>query len=334
MAKQKKRVWNSLRYYDNETMLEEGAFKAMLEDGWICTHMAWSQTNVEDSDKYPENLIRELEKKDPYHDWPETISEEHLKGLTFVLALLDDKTQDILSLRYQKGLTLEAIGSIYELTRERVRQIIQMALSDIVEDYEKSKIISLGLDSYINRETVRRYNLEETYCSSCGREIAKRKCKEIYETKEQYRKRSERVSLADKINITIHCSDLDSFENLLGELSLGESISASISNITPEVLSLKIEDFYIVENGKRIAPGARLHNVHFYETFLIPGETRDTGVVWETEDFQDYLSYRYNSKIVIALKLSDEQGTRVYTYAWDRVTSSFELEDFMIVTQA
>lgn len=53
--------------------------------------------------------------------WPETLAE-------YELPFFGDRYSEILSLRYEEGLTLEQIGAQFQVTKERVRQIIKKQL--------------------------------------------------------------------------------------------------------------------------------------------------------------------------------------------------------------
>lgn len=74
-----------------------------------------------------------------------------------LLAVLPERAQDVLTRRYGLGkstkrMTLEAIGQIYGITRERVRQIENYALNSIrkAEAYEKEQSILEELESLIS----------------------------------------------------------------------------------------------------------------------------------------------------------------------------------------
>lgn len=68
---------------------------------------------------------------------------------------LSDRTKDILFLRYYKSKTLQDIANKYDLTRERVRQIISIAINSlnsiiITEDFTASIKIYIGYTDYID----------------------------------------------------------------------------------------------------------------------------------------------------------------------------------------
>src|SRR3989338_5021551 len=74
-----------------------------------------------------------------------------------LLAVLSDRARDIVERRYGltgtegEGMTLEAIGDIYSITRERVRQIENFATDTIrkSEQYIKSKAVFDELEDCI-----------------------------------------------------------------------------------------------------------------------------------------------------------------------------------------
>lgn len=75
------------------------------------------------------------------------ISEEMKATINGILDVLSEREADVLRLRYGftgEPMTLEQIGSKYSLSRERIRQIEQKALSKV-----KDKAITLGINIYL-----------------------------------------------------------------------------------------------------------------------------------------------------------------------------------------
>ena len=72
--------------------------------------------------KYPDNLLYDLG-MDPvsFNAIPDD-------GISCALRGLTDKEREVLKMRYEDGMTYEAVGKTYGVTRERVRQIEQKAL--------------------------------------------------------------------------------------------------------------------------------------------------------------------------------------------------------------
>lgn len=68
-------------------------------------------------------------------------------ALRYVLSLLKERERDIVRLYYEEGKTLEEVGKVYGLTRERVRQILARAVR-LLRHPSRFNLIRYGLDGY------------------------------------------------------------------------------------------------------------------------------------------------------------------------------------------
>ena len=113
---------------NNELKIKEARELALkLDDKYIQAHI-----------DYPENLYNALK-----IDVDSLSNECYLNALND-FSYLSDREKEFISNKYQLEKTLEEIGQIYGLTRERVRQIINVALQKIrhrIKNFEREKLI-------------------------------------------------------------------------------------------------------------------------------------------------------------------------------------------------
>lgn len=89
-----------------------------------------------ESDFYPHNLLsdifeEEYSKEIPYDS----------EGLEHAVSLLKKKELDMVNKRYKEGMTLQEIGADYNVTRERVRQVVAKALRKLRHPMMKACIM-------------------------------------------------------------------------------------------------------------------------------------------------------------------------------------------------
>ena len=78
---------------------------------------------------FPENLITDIGLELVFENAQYVpLTEDQLAGLKYAITTIRDREQEMLSLRYEKQQTLQEIGEHYELSRERVRQILVKAV--------------------------------------------------------------------------------------------------------------------------------------------------------------------------------------------------------------
>lgn len=73
---------------------------------------------------YPYNFLNDVF----YDRAPKELCREQLAGLEYVISKLDQREKDLINLRYIKKLTYDEIGKKYEISRERVRQILNCTI--------------------------------------------------------------------------------------------------------------------------------------------------------------------------------------------------------------
>lgn len=78
---------------------------------------------------YPLNLL--LDAYDKAERELPKLDTDRQKGLDHILDELSDREREIIYLRYEKGVTLEDIGSRFGVTRERIRMLEQVALEKL-----------------------------------------------------------------------------------------------------------------------------------------------------------------------------------------------------------
>lgn len=82
---------------------------------------------------YPYNLLDAvcgagLRSRKPEDCWQTVLTADQEDGLSDALSLLPDRLQDILCLYFEEGESLEEVGQVYDITRERVRQLISRGI--------------------------------------------------------------------------------------------------------------------------------------------------------------------------------------------------------------
>ena len=73
-------------------------------------------------------------------------TEDQIKGLNFVISHLDDKTREIIDLRYKKYYTLRDLANYYDLSY----QLFGEKLNKLLKRFSKEKYIILGYDKFSN----------------------------------------------------------------------------------------------------------------------------------------------------------------------------------------
>ena len=102
-----------------------------------------------------------IDKKSPCPE-EETIFHSLKDKIEEVISKLNDKEQEIIRLRfglyYDKYYTLEEVGEIFNLTRERIRQIEGKAIKKLKRNFNKSLLIEFRDDISNSKEIVLRAN--------------------------------------------------------------------------------------------------------------------------------------------------------------------------------
>lgn len=108
---------------------------------------------------YPENLMADIDKHTGVHLEVDYSSADVLKGIAAAIAMLSDQEQKMVMMRYRYHFTLDEIGAQFDLTGERVRQIIVRSMRKLVVK-PKRYLMTEGLEGYINAEAKRIANIK------------------------------------------------------------------------------------------------------------------------------------------------------------------------------
>ena len=106
--------------------------------------------------KFPYNLLSDLLESEQLNE--EQFPDDIIDRLFSILSKYDDRTRQILCLRYSDRLTLQQIGDQFGLSRERIRQLINKGLRRL--RYKKHMNILLGKDEE-NGPAERNYDLPD-----------------------------------------------------------------------------------------------------------------------------------------------------------------------------
>ena len=89
-------------------------------------------------DYYPLNLMRDVLDKD-------VLDMVYIRGISTALGLLSERERQMLSARYERGLTLEQLGKEQGVTRERIRQIIAKAIRKLRNPSYSRKFLGMSI---------------------------------------------------------------------------------------------------------------------------------------------------------------------------------------------
>lgn len=102
---------------------------------------------------YPDNLIQSLFEEE----------REYSKlGLENALSTLTEREKEIIQYRFKDGMTYEAVRKLYNITRERIRQIEAKALRKLRHPTRSNKILTVSRDEYKQLE-IKLSNLQAAY---------------------------------------------------------------------------------------------------------------------------------------------------------------------------
>ena len=122
--------------------------------------------------EYPENLLREI--------FPTDLpTPPDLDGtLKYLLASLSEREQGIVELRYREKQTLEAIGDVYGVNRERIRQILARTLRRLRHPLRK-QMLAQGMIAYHDAKAKKSFEdgIQEGY-ARCQNEMEAQKTAE------------------------------------------------------------------------------------------------------------------------------------------------------------
>ena len=98
---------------------------------------------------YPENLFRTIEEGRSHIFFPETITADMKTGLFYAMCHLSEREHDMLLMRFQHNKTLECIAKKYEISPNRIQQIIHKAIRQLAGPALR-KMYENGMLHYIN----------------------------------------------------------------------------------------------------------------------------------------------------------------------------------------
>ena len=116
---------------------------------------------------FPENLITDIGLELVFKNAQYVpLTEDQLAGLKYAITTIRDREQEMLSLRYEKQQTLQEIGEHYELSRERVRQILVKAVRKLrhpsrVKYYRDGLKATEALATESNYKTIKETDTED-----------------------------------------------------------------------------------------------------------------------------------------------------------------------------
>lgn len=185
-----------------------------------------------------------------------------------LISFLPKRSQDIIKKRYglnqEKGETLEKIGQEYEITRERVRQIISDALKHISEKLEESNfkkaqerlIFTIGKNNGIIKETeiVSKFNLDGfreansiKFFADCSRKISAVQEKGIVERSWVLDEAIlEKVLKVGKAAETV----LEKKKDLLTSEEISQNIALALSEVSKEEILSILPILHRVQKNK------------------------------------------------------------------------------------
>lgn len=102
---------------------------------------------------FPDNLLATLlEKDDTEYQYNMPYDHSKLKqNLLIILAVLSEREEDMILLRYKEQQTYEQIGLTYGITKERVRRIINNGIRTL-KSSDNIALVKKGLDGFIEEK--------------------------------------------------------------------------------------------------------------------------------------------------------------------------------------
>ena len=134
-----------------------------------------------------------------------------------------------------------------------------------------------------------------------------------------------RISKLTKLNITISGPDYGSYF----KLSSGFALFANMKNMTTELLTVRLIDFYVVERDKQISPKYFLDGYSFDEEMIMPGTVKSAGKIWDIERFLSSSSLGSSTYAVLSVKVLSEEHKRMFKFVYKGYR--WEIDDYYIV---
>lgn len=107
-------------------------------------------------EEYPYNLLIAI-KGQAERMMPETLTDDHLAGLNYVLSTLDEREREILLQRYRDQQVRSHIAENFDITPERVRQIETKACRKL-QRFPSWNYIAYGVAGYVKKVASTEYS--------------------------------------------------------------------------------------------------------------------------------------------------------------------------------
>lgn len=138
-------------------------------------------------------------------------------------------------------------------------------------------------------------------------------------------KKKKRISKMSKIDISLTGPDYGSYTNL----SSGFTLYANFKNTTTELLTVELNDFYVVEEGKQISPKYYLTGYSFDEETIMPNTVKSVGKIWDIERFKYSTFLNDDTYAIITIKIKAEENKRMYKFVYNG--ESWSIDDYFTV---
>lgn len=239
--------------------------------------------------EYPYNILYVIGIKNPIQD--------QLKGLNYVINTLDEKSKNLLFLRFEKRLSLEEIANFYGVTKQAVSDRVNRKLKKLCD----SDYIKLGYESVLSKE--KEYNSFEN--------VYKRVMSKQEKDKENIKKVKE--YLFDKTKIPIELKEIGIDYYRSGKLVLPFLVRTFNALMKSKICRLNEYSWNNSYNGEKPNVYALLYHIYENPFNLIKIRTLgEVGVI-------DVYSTLYNMKYI-----TEEQLLFVYLYGQLYKIKSFD----------
>ena len=119
--------------------------------------------------EWPNNLLDDIF-GEGFHE-TNTITEDQLAAINYVIVTgLDTRQQEVIHSRYKQGMSLVEIAAMYNLSRERIRQIETKAIH-ILKNPGRTNIIKLGLNAFYEQDIKKLYYTRQNLLTTNLRDI-------------------------------------------------------------------------------------------------------------------------------------------------------------------
>ena len=227
--------------------------------------------------------------------------EEFLSNETLRNTALEELDLSLVIIQILKKHGIKTVDNLLAVTAEELykKSIAKdSALSSIRSTLHEGKLLLKG--DYVIR------------CEHCGNfyvsdDATNHLCQECIS-------RLKRISKAADIQVTLHGPEYSSFTNL----SSGFILYAHIKNNSKKVQTVKLIDFYVVEDEKQKAPKYFLTGYSFDKETIIPDTVRAVGKIWDAKEFEYESFLPSDTYAILSIKVEGENNNRVYKFVNER----------------